>query len=359
MFNRFFLSKPKNIFASNAIKMALEFNIFGTIGGKDGQNKDTLQTALTNAGGQEIILNVSSSGGDVFEGLAMQALIKNYSGSTISRGIGIVASAATIVLLAAKKVQMSKNSFFMLHNSWGYVTGNAAEMQNTIELLKKVDEDMLSIYVEKVKKNNKLVNGSEDETYTEIKRMMDAETWLTSEEALNFGLIDMITEEKENENKIYENTFAQVRAEANFKNIPKQILSNMQAEKKSFLKLLASWLGLNAEITEEVKSELGEAVEAIEATQEVTENVEEHAKESEPIEAVTEAPEVSAKAAELSDLEQKLEEKRMQLEAMEAEIQAKISYKTETSETVKPVNGFTNEQISQASRFINSLINKN
>jgi len=339
--------------------MALEFNIFGTIGGKDGQNKDTLQTALTNAGGQEIILNVSSSGGDVFEGLAMQALIKNYSGSTISRGIGIVASAATIVLLAAKKVQMSKNSFFMLHNSWGYVTGNANEMQNTIELLKKVDEDMLSIYVAKVKKNNKLMNGSEEETYAEIKRMMDAETWLTSDEAINFGLIDMITEESESENKIYQETFAQVRAEANFKNIPKQILSNMTAEKKSFLKLLASWLGLNAEITEEVKPETTEPVQAIETAQEIAEKVEETAKESEPIEAVAETQEVSAKASELSDLEQKLEEKRKQLEAMEAEIQAKISYKTETSESVKPVSGFTSEQITEASRFINSLINKN
>jgi len=336
--------------------MALEFNIFGTIGGKDGQNKDTLQTALTNAGGQEIILNVSSSGGDVFEGLAMQALIKNYSGSTISRGIGIVASAATIVLLAAKKVQMSKNSFFMLHNSWGYVTGNANEMQNTIELLKKVDEDMLSIYVAKVKKNNKLMNGSEEETYAEIKRMMDAETWLTSDEAMNFGLIDMITEESESENKIYQETFAQVRAQANFKNIPKQILSNMTAEKKSFLKLLANWLGLNAEITEEVKQE---TTEPIETAQEGSEKVEEPAKESEPIEAVAETPEVSAKASELSDLENRLSEKRKQLEAMEAEIQAKISYKTETTESVKPVSGFTSEQITEASRFINSLINKN
>jgi len=336
--------------------MALEFNIFGTIGGKDGQNKDTLQTALTNAGGQEIILNVSSSGGDVFEGLAMQALIKNYSGSTISRGIGIVASAATIVLLAAKKVQMSKNSFFMLHNSWGYVTGNANEMQNTIELLKKVDEDMLSIYVAKVKKNNKLMNGSEEDTYAEIKRMMDAETWLTSDEAMNFGLIDMITEESESENKIYQETFAQVRAEANFKNIPKQILLNMTAEKKSFLKLLASWLGLNAEITEEVKQE---TTEPIKTAQEGSEKVEEPAKESEPIEAVAETPEVSAKASELSDLENRLSEKRKQLEAMEAEIQAKISYKTETTESVKPVSGFTSEQITEASRFINSLINKN
>lgn len=337
--------------------MAVQINIFGNIGGKDGQTKEQLSKDLTNAGGQEVVINVSSSGGDVFEGLAMQALIKNYSGKTVSKGIGLVASAATIILLAAKKVQMSKNSFFMLHNSWGYVTGNAAEMEQTINVLKKVDEDMVNIYIDKMKKNGKLINESEDETYIEIKKMMQAETWLTSEEAMNFGLIDEIIEEQSEYNQIYQETFAQIRAQANYKNIPNQILNDMSAEKKSFLKLLASWLGLNAEISDEVIADAtNEATKEEVKTEPIVEAVIEEAKEEKTETVEAPAPDVKA---ELLEVENQIKAKKLQLEAIEAELQAKISYKTETKADAKIESGFTADQIVQASKFINSLINKN
>ena len=106
-----------------------ELNIFGTIGSKDTETKDSVKKALNEAGGQDVLINISSSGGSIIEGMAISEMIALYSGRTTTRGIGIVASAATIILMAGKRKEMTKNSFFMMHNSWGGVEGNVLNLK--------------------------------------------------------------------------------------------------------------------------------------------------------------------------------------------------------------------------------------
>jgi ATP-dependent Clp protease protease subunit len=333
--------------------MALELNIFGTIGSKDTETKDSVKTALDNAGGQDVIVNVSSSGGSVFDGLSIAGIISQYRGRTIGKGIGIVASAATLVLLAAKEKKMTKNSFFMLHSSWGGFEGNATDLERNVDLLKKLDDQMAEIYTTQIASKNKLIDGDRDKTLAYVKKMMAAETWLTAEQALEIGLIDEVIEENKQYSQLYDEAFAQIRAEAtNFKNIPKQITS-MASEKKTILQQMATWLGLKAEITDDVDSpELEPATETVEPTAEPKKE------EDEVVE-----PSVDSKAVELEQkleaLNRQIEEKQKQLENVEAEIKAKINYKSEPKAEIKPEIGFTQDQITQASAFINSLINKN
>jgi ATP-dependent protease ClpP protease subunit len=319
-----------------------ELNIFGTIGSKDTETKDTVKKALNEAGGQDVLINISSSGGSIIEGMAISEMIALYSGKTTTRGIGIVASAATIILMAGKKKEMTKNSFFMMHNSWGGVEGNVFELEKTIELLRMFDEQMAAIYTAQLESKGKLIGGSKEKTLEEVKKMMSAETWLTAEEALEMGFIDMIVEEKKEENSIYEETYAMIRAEAKFKNIPNKIKNSMQVEKKTFLQQLANMFGFKAEITE----------------QEVeTPVVEEKAEE--PAVEVKEEVKTDDKAemeAKIEALDRQLEEKQLKLEALEAEIQAKISYKSDVKSEKTAEIGFTQDQIVQASKFINSLI---
>ena len=319
-----------------------ELNIFGTIGSKDTETKDTVKKALNEAGGQDVLINISSSGGSIIEGMAISEMIALYSGKTTTRGIGIVASAATIILMAGKKKEMTKNSFFMMHNSWGGVEGNVFELEKTIELLRMFDEQMAAIYTAQLESKGKLIGGSKEKTLEEVKKMMSAETWLTAEEALEMGFIDMIVEEKKEENSIYEETYAMIRAEAKFKNIPNKIKNSMQVEKKTFLQQLANMFGFKAEITE----------------QEVeTPVVEEKAEE--PAVEVKEEVKTDDKAemeAKIEALDRQLEEKQLKLEALEAEIQAKISYKSDVKAEKTAEIGFTQDQIVQASKFINSLI---
>jgi ATP-dependent protease ClpP protease subunit len=320
-----------------------ELNIFGTIGSKDTETKDSVKKALNDAGGQDVLINISSSGGSIIEGMAISEMIALYPGKTTTRGIGIVASAATIILMAGKKKEMTKNSFFMMHNSWGGVEGNVFELEKTIELLRMFDEQMAAIYTAQLESKGKLIGGSKEKTLEEVKKMMSAETWLTAEEALEMGFIDMIVEEKTNENSIYEETYAMIRAEAKFKNIPNQIKNSMQVEKKTFLQQLAAMFGFKAEITEQ---EVETAAIVEEKAEEPAIEVKEEVKTDDTAEML----------AKIEALDKQLEEKQLKLEALEAEIQAKISYKSDVKAEKTAEIGFTQDQILQASKFINSLI---
>jgi len=320
-----------------------ELNIFGTIGSKETETKDSVKKALNEAGGQDILVNISSSGGSIIEGMAISEMIALYQGKTTTRGIGIVASAATIILMAGKRKEMTKNSFFMMHNSWGGVEGNAFELEKTIELLRMFDEQMAQIYTAQLESKGKLIGGNKEKTLQEVKKMMAAETWLTADEALEMGFIDSIVEEKEEDNSIYKETYALIRAESRFKNIPNKILNSMQVEKKTFLQQLAAMFGFKAEITEQEPEEAPVAEEkaeepAIEAKEEVKSD---------------ESAELTAK---IEALDKQLEEKQLKLEALEAEILAKMSYKSDVKAEKTAEIGFTQDQILQASKFINSLI---
>lgn len=327
--------------------MAIELNIFGVIGDANGESKDTISNALKMAGGQDVVVNISSSGGSVFDGLSIAAMISSYNGKTTAKGLGIVASAATLIMLSCKEKVMSKNSFFMLHNSWGGSEGNAEEMEKTVELLKKVDEQMAEIYTSQIESKNKMKEGDREKTLKMVKKMMDDETWLTADEALEIGFIDKVVEEDEQMNKLYEDTFAYVRAEANFKNIPKQIKMAADKEKKSLLQQMANWLGLKAEITEEVENI--ESVTDVNQDEVITEPEAE-------AEAVTEIDDSKILLeSELDELNKKIEQKQKELEEIEANIASKINYKSEAKAEKKNDNSFTQEQILSASKFINSL----
>jgi enoyl-CoA hydratase/carnithine racemase len=205
------------------------------------------------------------------------------------------------------------------------------------------DDQMAQIYTAQLESKGKLIGGSKEKTLEEVKRMMSEETWFTAEEALEMGFIDMIVEEKKEEQTIYEETYAMIRAEARFKNIPNKIKNNMQSEKKTFLQQLAKMFGFKAEITEN---------EVEEATV-----VNEKAKEPE-IEAKEEvkSDDKADLEAKIEALDKQLEEKQLKLEALEAEILAKMSYKSDVKAEKTAEIGFTQDQIVQASKFINSLI---
>lgn len=321
----------------------LEMNIFGVIGGKDTENKDTVKKQLYDAGGQDVLINISSSGGSIMEGIAISEMIALYHGKSTTRGIGIVASAATIILMAGKKKEMTKNSFFMIHNSWGGVEGNATELEKTVMLLKMYDDQMAQIYTAQLESKGKLIDDDKEKTLEEVKKMMAAETWLTADEALEMGFIDAIVDDKKEEETIFEETYALIRAEAKFKNIPNKIKNNMQVEKKTFLQQLAKLFGFKAEIIEnEVDHDLV-----------IEDKVEEPAIEVKEEEKSNEAAEMEAK---IDALDKQLEEKQLKLEAIEAELQAKISYKSDVKAEKTAEIGFTQEQILQASKFINSII---
>jgi ATP-dependent Clp protease, protease subunit len=212
-------AKFKKIEREKESKAMAKFNIdiLGEIS-ESVNSYNVVQREISNAKGKELNLVISSGGGSVTEGMAIADLIANYPEETTATGIGLVASIATVVLLSADKVKMTENAFMMIHRPWSYTMGNADELEATAELLDKMEAKLLDIYTASVIKRK----GSQDNLENKITEMMAAETWLTAQEALEFGFIDEIvkTDEKNIDLLPLQNSLSK------FINVPAALLIN-------------------------------------------------------------------------------------------------------------------------------------
>jgi ATP-dependent protease ClpP protease subunit len=203
-----------------------------------------LKYKIDEANGASIDFTISSGGGSVTEGMGMADLISTYSNETTATGIGLVASIATVVLLAADKVKMTENSFLMIHRPWSQAFGNSDELEATAELLDKMEEKLLDIYLSAVYKRK----GEEKDLRKKIKKMMAAETWMTAQEALEFGFIDEIvkTDEKKIDLLPLQNSLSK------FINVPAALLINNKKDEdmgNSILEKIKNLLNHTDEVT--------------------------------------------------------------------------------------------------------------
>jgi ATP-dependent Clp protease, protease subunit len=76
-----------------------------------------VQNQLAEAKGQDVQVDINSSGGDVFAGSEIYSALKEYSGFVTIRIVGLAASAASIVAMAGDQVLMSPTSQLMIHNT--------------------------------------------------------------------------------------------------------------------------------------------------------------------------------------------------------------------------------------------------
>lgn len=221
-----------------------EIDILGEIGDW-GYQSNYLRYELKDAGNQDIVLNISSPGGKVTDGLAMYDMLEAYEGNVTTLGFGLVASIASVLLLAGKRVKMTPNSFLMIHNPWTVAIGDSAEMTANAELLAKMEKKLLNIYVSKLQKSGKV----EGNIQLKVKRMMDAETWLPADEALEMGFIDEIQEATKTANIIQMQP-----ALARYVNTPAALLINQEdMTAKEILNKVKAMLG-SSEETETVET---------------------------------------------------------------------------------------------------------
>lgn len=205
--------------AKNMAKVSID--ILGEIS-ESVNSYNSVRAKINQANGQPINLTISSGGGSVTEGMGIADLVANYPEETTATGIGLVASIATVVLLAADNVKMTENAFMMIHRPWSYTMGNADELEATAELLDKMEAKLLDIYTASVIKRK----GDQKNLKEIITNMMAAETWLTAQEALEFGFIDEIVKvgEKNIDMLPLQNSLNK------FLNVPAALLTNTKKE---------------------------------------------------------------------------------------------------------------------------------
>ena len=128
-----------------------------------------------------IHLRINSPGGSVFDAQAMRTAIAQHPAKVIAHVDGMAASAATTLAIAAREVEMTSGSMFMIHNAWGAIAGGAEDMDAYADLLRKASANIAEDYIRKTRK-----------PAAQVKAWMDAETWFTAEEAKRHGFVDRI-----------------------------------------------------------------------------------------------------------------------------------------------------------------------
>lgn len=290
--------------------MAHTIDIIGEIGNGWGYSSRYLRYDLAEAGGQPITLNISSPGGEVTEGLAMVDMLEAYEGEVATLGYGLVASIASVVLLAGDRVRMTPNSFLMIHNPWTLAMGDSTELSATADLLAKMEEKLQNIYISKLEKSGKQSGN----LALKVKRWMDAETWFTAQEALDAGFIDEIQEASKQANIIQMQP-----ALARYVNVPAALFNNQKPETMTAKEMLAKALAMlgGADEPETVEASAETENKAPEMTAEQAKDLLE--KSGFKVMTAEEIAALTAKSAEVEETNVQLAET---MQALAAEMQA-------------------------------------
>ena len=134
-----------------------------------------------NAGSGDITVWINSPGGDCVAAAQIYNMLMDYKGNVTVKIDGIAASAASVIAMAGTKVLMSPVSMMMIHNPMTVAFGDSAEMQKAIEMLASVKDSIINAYEIKTGLSR-----------TKLSHLMDAETWMDANKAVEIGFADEI-----------------------------------------------------------------------------------------------------------------------------------------------------------------------
>ncbi len=177
--------------------MTHELKLYDVIGGW-GISAQEFTDAIP-ADATDITVRINSPGGSVGDGLAIYNYLKDHPARVETIVDGYAASMASIVLLAGDegKRKVHAGSIVMIHNPWSTVAGNADELRKSADDLDVHADALKAIYLERT--------GIDAD---ELQALMDGETYLTGETALELGFADAIVENESPEQAAAYQAFA-------------------------------------------------------------------------------------------------------------------------------------------------------
>lgn len=134
-----------------------------------------------------VMVNIRSVGGDVSDAMLIYEALLSLDAHITTRCYGYTASAATIIAQAANEGcrEIADSALYLIHNSSLSTEGNAQQLIEQAELLKKTDERIAAIYAAH--------SDKDAEYYAQIMSQNGGQgVWLSPEQALEAGLVDTI-----------------------------------------------------------------------------------------------------------------------------------------------------------------------
>jgi ATP-dependent Clp endopeptidase proteolytic subunit ClpP len=158
----------------------VELTIYDEIGFFGVSAKD-FAAELKEHSGKHVHLRINSVGGSVIDGNAIFNALKRHKGGLTVHVDGLAASMASVIAMAGDRVLMAENAMMMIHNPWTFAMGDADQLRREADTLDKIKKNMVAAYRKRTGKD------SED-----IVAIMDDETWLTAQEAVDGKFVDEI-----------------------------------------------------------------------------------------------------------------------------------------------------------------------
>ncbi len=139
-----------------------------------------------NSGTGDITVWINSPGGDCIAAAQIYNMLVDYKGKVKVYIDGLAASAASVIAMAGDEVLMSPVSMMMIHNPATMAFGDHEDMKKAIEMLDEVKESIINAY--------EIKSGlSRDK----LSKLMDNETWMNANKAIELGLADGIIEKED------------------------------------------------------------------------------------------------------------------------------------------------------------------
>jgi ATP-dependent Clp protease, protease subunit len=156
-----------------------ELTIYGDIGESwwwESTSATDVDSALKEAGNNDLVIHLNSPGGSAFDGIAIYNRLKSHKGKVKIHVDGWACSAASIIAMAADELIMGAGSMMMIHEASTIVWGSKTLMRKEADMLEKLEDGIIDIYMTRANVERE-----------EIRNMVNEETWFSANETLEIG----------------------------------------------------------------------------------------------------------------------------------------------------------------------------
>ena len=169
--------------SGEAEQQSIEVFVYGEIGTWGvSANQFVQDLRAMDDGASPVIVAFNSIGGDLFDGLAIHNALSRLGERCTGRIDALAASAASVAVCGAHRVVIAANAMLMIHNPYTFTGGDAEDFRRVADVLDQTLEAIIAAYKSK----------APDIDEAELRRMVNAETWLTANEAVALGLADEV-----------------------------------------------------------------------------------------------------------------------------------------------------------------------
>lgn len=256
----------------------IEIKLYGEIGEagwfeEDADTKNGEVKTLTdldkilkeNKDAAKIDVYINSTGGSVFDGIAIYNMLKRHRAYKRVFIEGFACSVASVIAMAGNSIVMPKTSMMMIHNAWTVAMGNAKELRKVAEDLDIINNSIRNAYLSK---------SNLDES--KLVELMDNESFLTADQCLEYGLctkIDDSLDVEETTNKALEQYSNLYQNKLDTLNAIKNAIKDIEQVEETEVEETEADAGevLEEEVANEPVEETGEPVEANEVEEAIEE----------------------------------------------------------------------------------------